>query len=369
MKTLILTCNTGQGHNSTAASLKDVFEANGDICEIADALSFLSNEASKIVNKCFTGIYRHIPKAFDSMYTLSEADNHSVGAMESAVKILRLGCKKLYKYIEKGEFESIICVHLFPALMVTRLKEKYGLSLKTALLTTDYTCYPFTAKTDMDLYFMPHAYLEDEFGTAVSDKSKLFATGIPIKKDFLSLPDKASAKKQLGLPDDCKTVFIMGGSMGCGPMEELVCKLSDTVDQDTRLLVSCGTNKVLLKSLKKKKLLNTEAFSFSDSIPTIMAASDLFVTKPGGISTTEAAVAGLPTVIINAVGGCETPNYKFFTENEFFYGTATVDEVCTKCVSLLQNEAELKERSAALKKEFKKDSATQIYIAMKGRQK
>ncbi len=363
MKTLILTCNTGQGHNSSAAAIKAVFEANGDLCEIADALSFLSKQASKIVDKCFTGIYRHIPKAFDSMY--SEADSHhTLNTMESAIKLLKFGCKKLYKYIVCEEFDSIICVHLFPAIMVSWLKDKYGLQAKTSLLSTDYTCYPFISKTDMDLYFLPHAALADDF-KSVEDKSKLVASGIPIKRDFLSLPDKATARKLLGLEDSAKVIFIMGGSMGCGPMEDLVLKISEESDPDTRLLVSCGTNKTLLKTLKKKNLSRAEVFSFSDNIPTIMAASDLFVTKPGGISSTEAGVAGIPTIVMNVIGACETPNYNFFTSHNYFYGATSIDEVSELCRTLLSKPEALKERSAVLKEVFFKDSAAEIYKALK----
>lgn len=367
MKTLILTCNTGQGHNSSASSINDIYSANGDICEVADALSFLSKQASKIVSKCFTGIYRHIPKAFDSMYSHSETDSrHSINTMESAIKLLKLGCKRLYKYIITEEFDSIICVHLFPALMVSWLKKKYGLEVKTSLLTTDYTCYPFTAKTDMDLYFLPHEALADEFNNIVKDKSKLVATGIPIKRGFLSLPDKASARKLLGIDDNMKVIFIMGGSMGCGPMEDLVIKVAEGADQNTRILVSCGTNKALLKSLQKKNLTGTEVFSFSDNIPNIMAASDLFVTKPGGISSTEAAVSGLPTIVMNVIGACETPNYNFFTEHNYFYGAKSIDEIAELCTTLLSDPEALKERSLLLKQTFHKDSAAEIYMALKG---
>lgn len=364
MKTLILTCNTGQGHNSSASAILKAYSQNGDICETADALSFLSKQASKIVDKCFTGIYRHIPKAFDSMYSHSDAETHSVNAMESAINILKLGCKKLYKYILEEEFDNIICVHLFPSLMVTWLKEKYGLSVKTAMLTTDYTCYPFTAKTDMDLYFLPHEDLRDEYLKIITDNSKLIPTGIPIKNDFFALPDKASAKRSLGVSEDKKIVFIMGGSMGCGPMEDLVCRLSESAPKNALLLVSCGTNKTLLKSLQKKKLENAEVFSFSDNIPTIMAAADIFVTKPGGISSTEAAVSGLPTIVMNVIGACETPNYNFFVDHDYFYGATTIDDICNFCTTLLENEDELKAQSKRLKEAFCKNAAAEIYKAM-----
>ncbi len=363
MKTLILTCNTGQGHNSSASSIRDVFTSNGQFCEIMDALGFLSKRASKIVDKCFTGIYRHIPKAFDSVYTHTDAHIGHFSAADSMVTVLKPGCKRLYKYIIENGYDNIICVHLFPAIMVTVIKEKYGLSAKSSLLTTDYTCYPFTEKTDMDLYFLPHADLANEYIKIGKTKEKLVATGIPVRNDFLNAPDKVAARSSLGLPRDSKVIFIMGGSMGCGPMEELVLQIARAVDADTKLLVSCGTNEKLLRNLKKHAADNTTVFSYSNDIPAIMSAADLFVTKPGGISITEAAVSGLPAVIIDVVGGCETPNFKFFTEHEYYFGAETTKDVANECIELLKSPEKLAERSHLLRKVFYKNSAEEIYKA------
>lgn len=363
MKTLILTCNTGQGHNSSASSIKDVFASNGQHCEIVDALGFLSKQASKIVDKCFTGIYRYIPKAFDNVYTHTDAHIGNLSAADSMVTVLKPGCKRLYKYITENGYDNIICVHLFPAIMVTVIKQKYGLSAKTSLLTTDYTCYPFTEKTDMELYFLPHEDLADDYIKNGKARERLVATGIPVRRDFLEAPSRTAARSSLNLPQDAKVVFIMGGSMGCGPMEELVLQISRAVDADTRLLVSCGTNEKLLKSLKKQAADNIFAFSYADNVPEIMAAADLFVTKPGGISVTEAGVSGLPAVIIDVVGGCETPNFKFFTEHEYYFGAENTADAAKKCIELLEDPEKLAERSRLLRKVFYKNSAEEIYKA------
>ena len=105
-------------------------------------------------------------------------------------------------------------------------------------------------------------------------------------------------------------------------------------------------------------------FSFSDNVPTIMAAADLFVTKPGGISSTEAAVSGLPTIVMNVIGACETPNYNFFVDHNYFYGATTIDDVCNYCSTLLSDDNELKARSNKLKEAFDHNAAADIYKAM-----
>lgn len=64
MKVLILSANTGQGHNSCAAAIKEVFEEHGDECEICDALALISKGASEFASNWHTQIYRHFPGAF-----------------------------------------------------------------------------------------------------------------------------------------------------------------------------------------------------------------------------------------------------------------------------------------------------------------
>ena len=70
MKTLILSCNTGEGHNSVSEALRQAFEAAGS-CQVKDALAFLSKKASELVSSFHTGMYRHAPKLYRSTYRYS----------------------------------------------------------------------------------------------------------------------------------------------------------------------------------------------------------------------------------------------------------------------------------------------------------
>ena len=69
----------------------------------------------------------------------------------------------------------------------------------------------------------------------------------------------------------------------------------------------------------------------------LYASADLFVTKPGGISITEAAVLGLPMVLINAVAGWESCNLKFFVDHEAALSGDTEEELTACCELLLRN--------------------------------
>ncbi len=364
MKTLILTCNTGQGHNSSAAAIQEVFVSNGHECNIADTLSFLSKGASKIVDTCFTAIYRHIPKAFNLGYTHTDVHIGKLGAADTLLKVLIPGSKRLQRYIVENGYTHVICVHIFSAIMLTMLREQFGTAVSVSFLTTDYTYYPLMEKVDVDLYLLPHADLKDQFCQSGIAPEKLVPTGMPVRRAFLTPQNKQEARKALGLSDQERIIFMMGGSMGCGPIEELVRTLSSASDDNTRILIACGTNTKLLRNLQKLASNNIHPFRYADNIHQIMSAADLFITKPGGISITEAATLGLPILLLDFVGGCETQNYRFFTEHQYAFGCENIADAVTKCHDLLQNPDILAWHSAHLRDSFNRDPANEIYRAI-----
>ena len=110
---------------------------------------------------------------------------------------------------------------------------------------------------------------------------------------------------------------MMCGSMGCGPMEEIISYLCPYLTTEQELSVVCGTNDDLRKKLQKRteKYSQVHVLGTVNNVPQLMQASDLFLTKPGGLSTSEAMAAELPMVLIDAVAGCETHNLNFFLRN------------------------------------------------------
>ena len=365
MKILILTCNTGQGHNSSAAAIKEAFEGRGVECEIRDAFGFVSRLGSKMLEKCFIGVYRNMPGLWDDMYTKADKKPGIVKLSYSLGRRVLPGSWRLRRYIEKNGFSHVIAVHILPAVMISEMKKRRPLGVTTSFLSTDYTYYPFTEKTDMDAYFLPHKGLSELFLKQGVTEDKLIATGIPVRRAFLQTKkEKSSARAALGLPEHSRVVLIMGGSMGCGPIEELVKKIAGHSGEDLRLLVSCGTNDKLLNALRKMDDERILPFRYSDSIPEMMSAADLFVTKPGGISITEAGVMGLPMLLINMVGGCETPNYEFFVSRGFAFGANDVDDAAKLCAELFSDSERLRLHSERVRSEFYRNSADEISLAV-----
>ena len=312
MKILILTCNTGQGHNSTANSIKEKFKKFNIECDSTDALSFVSKNMSDFIGDMHVKLYRYAPILFDRGYEFAEK-YPSVFADDSvAYNFFCLGVDKLKAFIEEGGYTGVICAHVFSALMVTELIKKYSITLKTAFVATDYTCSPGVAETNLDAYFIPHEGLIGEFIACGVPEEKLIPSGIPVKEVFYNVADKNLARRELSIPYDAKHILMMCGSMGCGPMEDITEKLKAIMPDNVHLTVVCGTNEKLQKRIEKFANRNIHVVGFASNVPTLMDSADLYVTKPGGLSVTEAVTKRLPLVFIDAVSGCEGYNRYFF---------------------------------------------------------
>ena len=315
MRTLILSCNTGAGHNSCAKAIQEVYQSRGDVCDIYDALLFISKRASKFISNWHTRIYLHAPKIFSSGYEKAEEKDDLFREGTPVYKYITSGADRMYDYIVSGGYDNVICTHVFPALALTEVRRRHpDLRVTTSHVSTDYTCSPCTADSKLDWYFMPSARLKDEFVQCGIPEDKLVASGMPVRKEFYVQDDKAAAKKALGIEPSQTHLLMMCGSMGCGPMEEITEVLRGKMRNTDVLSVACSKNETLLKKLTKLSAdcPNIRILGQIDDVPKLMQATDVFLTKPGGLSTSEAAASGLPMVLIDAVAGCEEHNLDYF---------------------------------------------------------
>ncbi len=361
MKILVLSCNTGQGHNSVANAIIEHFTLKGDECVPFDALEFLSKKFSEFICAWHVRLYRYAPALFDIGYDFSE--RHPVFAKDTPVHtILCSGVKKLESFVCAENFDGIICTHPFAALMVTEMLIRYRhKNLKTANVSTDYTCHPGVNESKLDAYFSPHKSLTQEFIDCGVDKNKIIPSGIPIKKTFLTRLDKASAKAKFDILPEQKHVLMMCGSIGCGPMAELVDTLSRRLPEDVVLTVCCGKNEKLKTRLEKLNAKNVRALGYTNEVSLLMDSADLYLTKAGGISTTEACFKGLPMVFIDAVSGCEAHNRHFFEPLGFGVAQTEDDSTTDVCLKMLFDAQKLEETSKRMREEFNVDPCEVIY--------
>ena len=309
---LILSANTGEGHNAAASALKEAFEERGCTCRVLDGLSFLPGFINRIICKGHIFLYRRLPGPYGAAYRAAELISRKpLSRRPKAVKYNR----KLLKFLEDGNFDAIICTHVFAAQLVSRLRLSGKLALPCYFLATDYSCSPFVNRLNIDVWLIPHEKLIPEFAGRGIPVEKIIPAGIPVRREFRTHEGREGLRKKLNLPLDKKIVAISCGSMGAGHMDRLVLRLAKKLDEDVLLIALCGSNHPLAEKLQKhadgKRLL---ALDFVDKLSDYMEAADIYLTKPGGLSTTEALHKGTPVLLFNAVPGVETRNLEFLTK-------------------------------------------------------
>ncbi len=365
-RVLLLSCSTGQGHNAAAKAVSEYLSLYGVASDTVDGLGYVSGRFARFLSNGHSLMYRRGPFLFQFGWGYSE--NHPEIFEEGTIifKKLASGVERLYEAVVAGGYATVICTHALPAIMVTEMLKRHPIPLRTGFVSTDYTNYPCMHMTGMACNLIPHEALATVFARSGMPREKMVFGGIPVRRGFFSCPDKASAKRELGLDEHSRHLLIMGGSMGCGPMEKILARIVRANPAGVELTVICGSNRRLLNKLTKRygDCAFVHIVGYCDNVPTYMAASELYLTKPGGISTSEAATVGLPMVLANTVAGCETYNLTYFQK---LGGAVTADgneALAEACLTLLANDEARARMEAALKIALPGDGAAVLCAAL-----
>ncbi len=315
MRALILTCNLGGGHNTAARAVAEHFSDIGVYSEVKDALGLVSDIPSKLTEKAYLTSTKGNAWAFGTIYKVGMELSSLKTFVKSPVYFANtLFGYDLYNYIINQDFDVVVCTHFFPSLTLTYLKTFYNLKAKCFLVATDYTMHPFMNETNVDGYFVPHEQVAEEFSGFGIPREKIYVTGIPVGKKYTVKKDKKQARQELGLPVDSKIYLIMSGSMGFGSSSEMVKQLFNVCTGDYKIIVICGSNKTAKNKIDEMFLENEKVLTigFTQKVASYMDACDIIITKPGGLTTTEAAAKNKPLIHSKPIPGCENKNAEFF---------------------------------------------------------
>lgn len=308
MKFLILSTATGQGHNSAAYAVAEFLETRGCRANVLDVLKLKDEAVSKRVSRLYAGVTIHAPRFFHRLYRLGERVS-SPGGRSPIFRLNTLYADRLYGEICRFRPDAIVCTHIFCAQAVTDLRERYGLKIPAAGIATDYTCIPFWEESSLDGYVIPSPALADEFAAKGIPENKLVPIGIPVRPEFLKCAPKEEARRSFGLAA-AHIFLVMGGSMGYGNLDRIAGALAKTVP-DSQVVVLCGSNERLLRRMESVR--NVIPMRYTDRVCALMDAADVVLTKPGGLSSTEAVAKRVPTVLTQPIPGCEERNAEFLS--------------------------------------------------------
>jgi len=310
MNFLVMSVRAGYGHHSTAKALVEYFESMGHKCEMLDIFDYINPHLANSIQDGYLLSTKYFSKPYGMLYDKMTRNDEPYRKVSITALLSNEVSKRLTQYVYEFGPNAIIATHSYAAVVMTILKKKEVFSCPTVGIITDFTVHPFWESTNLDHYVVPDGLLAWQAQKKGIAKEKILPTGIPIRRQFSTIRDKAEARRQLGLKDK-RTILIMMGSMGYGDVGSSLNEL-DEFDADFQLLCVCGSNSKLKASLETKSFKkDIEIYGFVNNVDVLMDASDIIISKPGGLTTSEAFAKQLPMITANPLPGQEDRNTDF----------------------------------------------------------
>lgn len=316
MDALILSCSTGGGHNACGKAVKEELELRGHNVVMMDPYDLVSSTLSALIGNVYIKMVQHSTGLFGFIYKLGNL-YRKLPFKSPVYHFNKKPAQRLGEYIDKHNFDAIIMPHLFPAELITYLKKEGHKLPATYFIATDYVCIPFTEETNCDYYIIPHKNLSLDFIKRGISEDKLVPLGIPVSSRFDVPIDKLKAKKRLKLNTDIRYHLFASGSMGAGNMVNTFKSLNSYIEStdDEGLIVICGNNTKLYKKLKNLSGSDrVRIITTTNHMAEYISACESYITKPGGLSSTEGAVIGTKILHYRPIPGCEEYNMHFFAD-------------------------------------------------------
>lgn len=313
-KALIMSIKAGFGHHSTGRAMIDYLEGLGFTCDMLDTFEYINPILGDSIQDGYLLTTKYLPGAFGKVYgTLAKKDTKY--NKYSLVSILsNIVSHKLRDYVTEFEPDVIIGTHSYACMVMTYLHEKGYISCPTFGVVTDFTVHPFWESTDIDYYITPHALLNRQMNKKGISTERILPYGIPIKKQFSEQMPRGQARELLGIGDK-NTVLVMMGSMGFGNITEQI-QLLDALDEDFQILCVCGNNEKVQKEVARHVWRKeVYQYGFVNNVDVMMDAADCIITKPGGLTASEAMAKCLPMILMHPIPGQEDRNMEFLVNN------------------------------------------------------
>ena len=372
MKVLIMANGTGGGHLAAAYALEEAFEQHGHEATVMDPFSLLGDVRGRlksgVVNNLYIRSVQFVPHLFGFVYRLGAMYwrlFRNVPQVKSPVYYSnRSVWKPLEALFEKEQYDAVLTTHLYPGEIMAAMRAHGMYVPPTYWVSTDYDCIPYTEEADCDHYIIAHPDLVPEYTDWGIPAERIHPLGIPVRRRFSEEMTREEAKRELGLDPDKHYFLISGGSVGSGKLVEAVTLLSARYlkRDDVEFIAICGKNEQIYRRMKKLFSWKVRMLRHTDKMAEYMKACDAVITKPGGLSTTEAAIIGTALIFISPIpGGPETANIRFFEKYRMgLYAESITMELTGTVEELLSDPARVEQMVDRQKKTINRTAAEDI---------
>jgi processive 1,2-diacylglycerol beta-glucosyltransferase len=309
-RVLIMSVSAGMGHIKAANALEKTFAADERVEKVInkDALRYTNKLFRDFYSTFYTSLVKSAPNFLGWWYKTTD-EPWRTDAMRHMID--RLNTKPLVRFITAFDPHIIVCTHFMPAGIISHLIATKQLQAQLSIVVTDFDFHAMWLSRAFHRYFVAidetKAYLE----MLGMPTDRITVSGIPIDPVFCNPVNRTQECAQLGLDPNKKILLLSAGALGVSPTEFILEQLL-LLSHQIHILVICGRDEELRQRIEQRvqNLHNREVrvFGYTDEMHRWMQMSDLFIGKPGGLTTAEAVASGLPMCVFNPIPGQEERN-------------------------------------------------------------
>ena len=370
MRVLIATVTAGAGHVQAAAALEEAWKAMSprDTVQRLDVLEFTPKLYRKMYVEGYVKLVEHAPELWAVVFKKTDNPNLVRKLTRLRRTMAKLTTNKFFTRLKQFKPDVVLCTHYMPLEIMGRLKSdpKLALSPLTVSVVTDFEAHALWMEPAVDLYCVAAEETKARLVARGAAPEKVAVTGIPIAAKFSGNVDATAVRKRYGLRDDLPVLLVLSGGFGMGPVAEIMGELNK-LSTPVQLVVVCGRNEELRRELAVQERRHpTHVLGFVTNMHELMAVSDLVLTKPGGLTSSEALAMGKPMFVLNPIPGQEAANSDFLLEHAAAAKANRVEDLPFRLEKLL-NSPKLAEMAAAAKALGKPQSALAVCQAVLSR--
>ena len=308
-RVLIISASAGTGHVRAAQALEKEFVRDPRVGEV------IHEDALKFTNKLFRDFYstlymKLVRSAPDVLGWVYKASDEPWKGETARVHLDRLNTQKLIRFIEEFDPHVTVCTHFMPAGIISHLQEKGRLHTHHSIVVTDFDCHAMWLSRIFHRYFVALDETKAHLEALGLPAERITVSGIPIDPIFSVPVNRDEVRISYGLQPEKTTLLLSAGALGVGPTELIVKRLKQ-LRHDVQTIVVCGKSEEVRARVTQAVRGQRGKFrvlGYSDRMHELMHISDLFIGKPGGLTTSEALACGLPMAIFAPIPGQEERN-------------------------------------------------------------
>lgn len=327
---LIASASAGTGHLHAAEALRQALLMRDPATHVehVDVLEHAPSWFRLAYAGGFEVLAARAPRVWRELYQRTDGPGADAAPWSGVAQ--RMLFPEFRRTVLSGEWGVVLCTHFLPAQLISPQEGAPPL----AMAVTDFTLHRFWAQPSVRTYFVSTEGAASELRRRVRG-ARVHLTGIPVRPDLVLGPHRAEAAHSLGIPAHHRVVLVMGGGLGLG-VDTLARAAAAAVGPGTTILALCGRNEAARHALAG--IPRVRAVGYADDVRPYLAAADVVVTKPGGLSTSEALALGRPLVLSAGIPGHEEGNRRHLVGTGAALGALCPAELKAAVASVLGDE-------------------------------